>query len=372
MINQTRCPISDSEIYPFISLGPQPISMGISTDAAYNDQYNEMTWGATEEGIVHLMTRIPLDVLYGNSHNSGLVGKVWKLHHHEFAKFISKFQPNKICEIGGGHGALSEIYEKRNDFTQWEIFEPNPTKSSKNKICVRDEFFSEHSIIDKKDCFIHSHLFEHLYDHGSILTAIHRSLTDDGMMIFSLPNLRSMVKRGYVNALNFEHVTYLPEDLVEYLLLKYGFHVLEKQYFLDDHSIFYCCGKKTPDNTLFYNNKKNIHIVTDYYERIKKEIEILNSKVFSQNSSASIYLFGAHIFSQFFLTNGLNSSRIKNILDNDTFKQDRRLYGTVLNVVDPRIISADREPVVVLKVGAYRKEIIDQLRKINRNVKIIE
>ena len=192
------------------------------------------------------------------------------------------------------------------------------------------------------------------------------------MMIFALPNLQSMVERGYVNALNFEHVTYLPEDLVEYLLLKYGFRVLEKQYFLEDHSIFYCCEKQTPDNSLIYSNKNNIQVVRGFYERINREIEVLNDKLISQKSSASIYLFGAHIFSQFFLANGLNSSRIKKILDNDRSKQNKRLYGTALNVGNPKMINADREPVVILKVGAYRKEIIDQLKSINQNVRIIE
>ena len=45
---------------------------------------------------------------------------------------------------------------------------------------------------------------------------------------------------------NFEHVTYLPEDLVEHLLIKHGFNILEKKYFLDDHSIFYAVIKQFP------------------------------------------------------------------------------------------------------------------------------
>ena len=67
-----------------------------------------MEWKYTDNGIVHLSSRLPLDILYAETHNSGLVGKVWEKHHLEFSNFISKFGPKKICEIGGGHGVLSE------------------------------------------------------------------------------------------------------------------------------------------------------------------------------------------------------------------------------------------------------------------------
>ena len=215
-------------------------------------------------------------------------------------------------------------------------------------------------------------MFEHLYDHGSILSSIHSSLSDHGTMIFSLPNLKKMVGRGYINALNFEHVTYLPEDLVEHLLLWYGFSIEEKQYYLEDHSIFYYCKKSPPNPSLTYDNKKNIETVRGFYERSLQEIQLFNEKIRSENTEAWIYLFGAHIFSQFYLTNGLDSERIIEILDNDGTKQSCRLYGTNLMVNNPNSISGVENPVVILKVGAYRHEIISQLQQINSDVKIIE
>ena len=38
-----------------------------------------------------------------------------------------------------------------------------------------------------------------------------------------------------------------------------------------------------------------------------------------------IYLFGAHVFSQFLIQMGLNTTKIVNILDNDKNKQGKRL-----------------------------------------------
>ena len=255
---------------------------------------------------------MPLDILYAETHNSGLVGKVWEKHHLEFSNFISKFGPKKICEIGGGHGVLSENYAKQKDFDIWEIFEPNSIANINNKIVTRNELFSEESKVNEKDCFVHSHLFEHLYDHSSVLNAIHKSLTNDGMMIFSLPNMLKMVQNGWINALNFEHVTYLPEDLVEHLLIKHGFNILEKKYFLDDHSIFYCCNKTVPNSELEYHNPDNVEVIKNFFDKTKKDIRDLNLKISNKPTQTPIYLFGAHIFSQFYLKNGLEVSHNRN------------------------------------------------------------
>ena len=91
---------------------------------------------------------MPLDILYAETHNSGLVGKVWEKHHLEFSNFISKFGPKKICEIGGGHGVLSENYAKQKDFDIWEIFEPNSIANINNKI-VTVRLFSESKVNEK-------------------------------------------------------------------------------------------------------------------------------------------------------------------------------------------------------------------------------
>lgn len=366
------CPISNYTMNTLCDLGKQPIFMGTTSQDKKADIYNEMTWGYTDCGIVHLLTRIPLKLLYSQSHNSGLVGKVWRDHHLELAEFISKYKPQNICEIGGGHGILCSNYSKINDYQSWEIFEPNASESFDCRVTLRNELFDANSQLESKDCIIHSHLFEHLYDHKSILDKVHSSLSSEGLMIFSLPNMNKMLQNSYVNALNFEHVTYLPEDLVDHLLHKHGFSVVEKKYFLDDHSIFYCCNKTSPNKMLEYYSPNNIEIVRSFFHRIKKNIIDLNEKIENLPKDTSIYLFGAHIFSQFYLNNGLESSRVIEILDNDLAKQNHRLYGSHINVGNPETIRDVKQPVVILKVGAYRDEIITQLQNINPTVKILE
>ena len=45
------------------------------------------------------------------------------------------------------------------------------------------------------------------------------------------------------------------------------------------------------------------------------------------------------------------------ILDNDTSKQSKRLYGTRLFVKSPKILAKENNPTVILKAGVYNSEI---------------
>ena len=54
------------------------------------------------------------------------------------------------------------------------------------------------------------------------------------------------------------------------------------------------------------------------------------------------------------------------VLDNDKQKQNKRLYGTNLNVRSPKFYPNTKNSVVILKVGVYKDEIKkDILENIN-------
>ena len=90
------------------------------------------------------------------------------------------------------------------------------------------------------------------------------------------------------------------------------------------------------------------------------------------NKNNNIYLFGAHIFSQMLIFNGLNIKNVSNILDNDPDKQGEYLYSTSLKVASPMILKNILRPLVILRAGEYNKEIIDHItRHINRNVEFV-
>jgi len=193
-------------------------------------------------------------------------------------------------------------------------------------------------------------------------------------LIFSLPNMQVMLERKYTNCINFEHSIFLTEPYVEYLLARHGFKILAKEYFMDDHSIFYSAIRDTSVTPtllppgLYEANKKLYTIYVDFHKALIGE---LNKKM--EQTTQSVYLFGAHVFAQHLLEMGLNTEKIVCILDNDAKKQGRRLYGTRLNVASPKVLGGAKDPIVILKAGVYNDEIKkDILENINRSTVFLE
>lgn len=49
-------------------------------------------------------------------------------------------------------------------------------------------------------------------------------------LIFSLPNMQKWLSNKFTNTLNYEHTIFLNEPVIEYLLHKNGFKILQKRY----------------------------------------------------------------------------------------------------------------------------------------------
>ena len=117
-------------------------------------------------------------------------------------------------------------------------------KKKKQKEFLINDFFSENSLTKYKlnfkfDYAIHSHLFEHIYNPESFLLTIEKSLKQNGLHIFAVPNMDKMIRRNIASAMNFEHPFFLNQKTIKILLVKTCFKILEKSYFGKDHSIFY-------------------------------------------------------------------------------------------------------------------------------------
>lgn len=354
-----------------------PVFMGTVLTNHSDDLLADMNWYISRSsGIIQLNPLLPLDIIYSQEHGSGCVGAVWEQHHREFSKFINKFSPKNVLEIGGGHGILSQYYMEI-DNIDWTIIEPNPNPGKAVKARYIQGFFDDKFIFDQEvDTIIHSHVLEHIYEPDKFLSDLNKFLNFGKKLIFSIPNMEVMLKRKYNNCLNFEHTTFLSEPYIEYLLNKNNFAIDEKIFFLDDHSIFYSCTKKD----LTYNYKlpldlysHNKKIYEEYINYHKDLIDDLNTMISKIEKDSDLYLFGAHIFAQYLIAFGLNTENISYILDNDPNKHDKRLYGTSLKVKSPLILKESKNPYVILKAGVYNFEIKSEIyNKINPNVTFLE
>lgn len=352
-----------------------PVFMGCTDQDSSEDVLADMSWKISpESGMIQLNPLLPLEVVYSEEHGSGTVGAAWNEHHQAFAEFVHKYSPKEVLEIGGLHGILAQKVLALDKSINWTIIEPNPRIPEELPVEVITGFFNSDFKSEKDfDTVIHSHVLEHIYNPDEFMEHKASFMQDGNLLIFTLPNMEAMLQRKYTNCINFEHTVYITEPYVEYYLNKHGFEILEKSYFKENHSIFYCAKKvskeipyKLPEG-LYNINKK---VFQEYINTHQKDVANINSIV--QNTTVPVYLFGAHIFSQYLISFGLDTEKIKYILDNDSTKQDRRMYGTSLVCKSPKVLKEEKEAIVILRAAAYNEEIKnDILNNINSKITFI-
>lgn len=372
-----KCTIRNGSIFtnrgnlePLYKLSNCPVFMGCIEQPESSDLFADMEWVICKDtGSIQLLKLLPLDILYMNHHNDGC-GTVWMNYYAEFAEFLGKFNLSSVLEIGGGNGVVAEKFLASSEEVQWTIVEPNPGVIRNNKLKIIKEWFGPtFKTNENVDAIVHSHVLEHVYDPVEFLQNINNFLNVGDYHIFALPNMLKQLENKYTNCLNFEHTIFLSESFVDFLLINNGFKVIEKRCYTD-HSIFYATRKvntiksgEEPKNQ-YNKNKPLFQEFIDYHIKMVHE---LNDKI--DSAILPTYIFGAHIFSQFLLTFGLNGDKILYVLDNSLTKQEKRLYGTSLFVKSPAILRGIGPANVILKAGAYNTEIKkDILGNINSEI----
>ena len=350
-----------------------PVFFGCTTEPKEKDIVADMEWGIDHlTGIIQLTELIPLDILYMEQHVDA-TGQTWNEYNNNFSEYVLKNKTGNILEIGGGSGKIANIILSKDNSINFTAVEPNPLFEEKDNLKVIKAFFSRDlkNQIDNNQTVIFSQVYEHVYDPEEFLTEISEFLPIGGKMIFAYPNLEYWFQNKFTNAINFEHTMLMTDYYVDYFLKKTGFNILEKIEY-KNHSHFYTVEKtERKENIILSNRYKHYKkMFNDYIAYHKNLVDQLNKQIEETNSE--IFLFGGHIFSQYLIAFGLNTSRIVNILDNSPLKQEKRLYGSDLVVKSPKVLSEYKNPIVILKAGLYNDEIkADILTNINSNVTFI-
>jgi len=368
MITRKTCLFDDGDL-EYIGEYNLPIYQGCVEEDS-SDKIEKLVLDISKQtGMIQVRNLLHLDKVYNHTHNPGTIGQTWKKHHKILSDLISKYEPNCVFEIGGGHGILANIFLSNYKETRWTILDPN-TKKTNNTYEVINDYFDENTYIPESvDMIVHSHFLEHIYNPKYFFENI--SLMRKGIrMVFSVPNLEKLLMKYNPSSLSFEHTYFCTEEFIDWLLDKSGFEIIEKNYYGQDHSIMYSTIKtdqyKNIDSPISY--EKNSMIFKSFLKYYQDFIESVNETYFNRNQN--IFLFGGNVTSQFLLNNGLDID-IKFLLDNDPTKTNKRLYGTKLIVKNPEIIKEYNDPIVIVKSGAYQNEVIQQLKNINPNVSIL-
>jgi 2-polyprenyl-3-methyl-5-hydroxy-6-metoxy-1,4-benzoquinol methylase len=367
---------SESEdLLPLETLYNFPTYMGCVDSDYDSDIFADMQFCISKStGTLQLNPVIDPAIVYQAGHDSGLTGKGWIDHHRELANIIHRHGSSYVFEVGGGHGILNAEYVKQHSNIPWTILEANPSPvSGCMATYIKGFYTAETQIPSEVDTIVHSHCLEHFYDPISFFRNV-SSIKTGTKMIFSVPNLESHLSQKFTNVMNFEHTYFCNEYVIEYWLNLFGFDLIEKNYYKEDHSIFYVAIKsqETERKVKFKNQfKKNKDLFYSWYFHHDDLVRALNRKIL--NTDNPVFLFGAHVNSQFLLSFGLREDRIVNVLDNNTNKHNRRLYGSRLIVDSPSVLKNYESPIVILRSGVFNQEIKeDILSNINSTTIFLE
>ena len=316
---------------------------------------------------IQVKNNIDPKILYQNNHNNGMVGILWKEHYDKFAEFIQENVVNKdVFEISDPSAKIVKLLDK---YSSWTIIEPNPEPNINipNVYFIKD-FLTDTFKSDKEyDVLVHSHYMEHVTDLYAFLNQCRDLLKLGGMMCFSIPNFDKIAvpKSLPNNILHFEHTIYLNRNIVKHLLSKYGFEIVETQEY-KNHSLFFKC-KKTNKRLSFKLKIIDIkNILLDNHSYHLSNINRINDLM----SKMPIYIFGAHINSQFYIYNGL--SELQGVIDNSPYKQNKYLYGTKYKVFSPDELKNKKiVGVICSHIGPYYNEIVSGLLKVNDSISIL-
>ena len=348
-----------------------PVFFGCVNTPKEDDIMADMEWAIDPEtGVMQLTKLIPQSILYKEQHVDGC-GPTWEKYYDVFSGYIVEQDIKSVLEVGGGGGQIADRGIKKSSDITWTIVEPNPIHKGNKRVKIVSSLFNKNLKLDYKvDAIVMSQSLEHMYEPREFLDEIASFLKPGGKLIIAYPNLELWLRNKFTNSINFEHTMLLTDKHLDYMFPEHGFNILNKKEY-EDHSFFYTAEKvegKTLKSNRFnmYNEYKKIFMdFVNYHLNMVKE---LNEKI--EASPEPVYLFGAHIFSTYLISFGLNTEKIEKIvLDNSETKKGKRLYTTDFIADSPKILKDKGKVNVILKAGVHNEGIMkDILENINNEV----
>jgi SAM-dependent methyltransferase len=367
-LNQCRICLSD-KIKTIFSLPSFPIFIGCTDDKKEEDKLHDFDiWYCNNCDVGQQIAIPPFEELYKEQRCFGF-GKIWQTHYEEYTEFIKKNSKQKeiALEVGVGNAT---VFKKLNEyFTKLQGVDPidNPEYKNYN---IHVGLFSE-DLFEKEifDVIYSSHLIEHLPDPIEFLKISRKLLKKNGRCIVACPNILKSFENLHFNAFTSDHLNYFSKNSLENIANSLGYRLVDFFQYLD-HGMYLVLqkidkpGMDVKEKQFLDNFEKYKKRLFDYVLRAENELR----------KEESVYVFGAHGLTVTFLkilNNSKLENKIKFVLDNEITKQNRRLCGTNIICKSPSIIAKEKNPVILLYMGAYEKEISQQLKEINPNCKII-
>lgn len=144
-------------------------------------------------------------------------------------KALGNASPRNILEIGGGSTWVARRLRERYKPDSYTLVDPSVRDSAENVEVIRD-YFPNQNISDRRfDLVLGFSVFEHVPDPQQFLCNIRKQLADGGKVILIYPDCEGQLRRGDLNALVHEHLSYFTAASSRWIASAAGFNVLSLQ-----------------------------------------------------------------------------------------------------------------------------------------------
>jgi SAM-dependent methyltransferase len=359
-----------SNLRTLVSYPDYPIFIGCSDRPRTEDELYEFSLFLCHDcGVIQQTHLPPLEILYREPRFFGR-GRMWQGHYDAYHDFISTGIKDgaSTLEIGGGPGLMLRRLRDSNRRLRLFDVEPHPIYDFPDVTTFRCYFDRDFETEQRFDAIYSSHLIEHLSDIHVFFSRARDLLKEGGSLFTACPNISESFKRRHLNAFTTDHFNYFSPLVLERLAAQHGFAVRRSSMYLD-HGMYFHFGLTAnevppPDGRLAAAQIE--HEFDTYIDTVNRFAASVTAP-----THGSAFLYGAHAFTITFLRHLSRDLRFRAVLDNEPTKQNRRLCGTELVCRSPEMLREERDPTVVIYMGAYTNEIVAQLQTINPAVRLV-
>jgi len=267
--------------------------------------------------------------MYGLEENVGYLQDGHDLapsYGNEFLDFVVNHseEGDFLCDIGAGGLYVLNNLRKRG----YKTLAVDPSIESRKrgeelKIEVISHFYEEIDLHSKKiDSFIHYDVLEHVEKPDSFLKKHFEELSENGKIIFAVPDCSISILNGDISMLLSQHVNYFDEDSLAYLVISAGF-TLNKIEKSKNGGVLFCFATKNKRNLThqlsnsLQDNGSKYDLFFSKYEKKKIQFEEYLDRSINQQDKIGLYI-PLRIFP--YLSNYLNYQNFIFIDDSKVFQ----------------------------------------------------
>ena len=278
----------------------------------------------------------------------------------QFGKFISDYnlEGNDILEVGCGNGDYLSILNEFNiNAVGVEHSNDSVNKCINSGLKVIKGYLENNGTIreSKFDAFVMLNFLEHSEYPSDMLKGIGRNLEDGGYGLIEVPNFDMILRENLFSEFVIDHLSYFTKNTFKFALQSNGFDVIScdeiwnnyilsavvrKRKFLDISHFKDCC------NTL--------------RDSLNSYINLFNS--------VAVWGAGHQSFSVLSLCD--LSNKIKYIIDDAEFKQNKYTPVTNIKIVSPDYVKENPVDSIIIIAGSYSEYIINKIKEKYSNIHI--